>query len=90
MLLVLDIGNTETEIGIFPVREDGTVAPELAAQWRISTSQKHTADEHGVLIRQLFAMRGLETGGGSRDHRGLGGAAAGVDGAADVRALLSG
>ncbi len=63
MLLVLDIGNTETEIGIFPVREDGTVSPELAAQWRISTSQKHTADEHGVLIRQLFAMRGLETVG---------------------------
>jgi type III pantothenate kinase len=60
MLLVLDIGNTETELGLFPLREDGTVAPELTAQWRISTSQKQTADEYGVLIRQLFAMRGLE------------------------------
>jgi type III pantothenate kinase len=61
MLLVLDIGNTETEVGLFPMREDGTVAPELTAQWRISTSQKHTADEYGVLMRQLFAMQGVET-----------------------------
>ena len=60
MLLVLDIGNTETELGLFPLREDGTAAPELAAQWRISTVQKQTADEYGVLIRQLFAMKGLE------------------------------
>jgi type III pantothenate kinase len=60
MLLVLDIGNTETELGLFPLREDGTAAPELAAQWRISTAQKQTADEYGVLIRQLFAMRELE------------------------------
>jgi type III pantothenate kinase len=60
MLLVLDIGNTETELGLFPLREDGTVAPELAAHWRISTSQKQTADEYGVLMRQLFAMQGLE------------------------------
>jgi pantothenate kinase type III len=37
MLLVLDIGNTENEIGIFRVREDGTATPELAAQWRISS-----------------------------------------------------
>ncbi len=60
MLLVLDIGNTETEVGLFRLREDGTVTPELAAQWRISTLQKQTADEYGVLIRQLFAMQGLE------------------------------
>jgi type III pantothenate kinase len=60
MLLVLDVGNTETELGLFPLREDGTAAPELVAQWRISTLQKQTVDEYGVLIRQLFAMRGLE------------------------------
>jgi type III pantothenate kinase len=60
MLLVLDVGNTETELGLFPLREDQTAAPELVAQWRISTLQKQTVDEHGVLIRQLFAMRGLE------------------------------
>ena len=62
MLLVLDIGNTETELGLFPLREDGTAAPELAAHWRISSTQQQTADEYGVLIRQLFAMQGLELG----------------------------
>jgi type III pantothenate kinase len=60
MLLVLDVGNTETEVGLFPMRGDGSTAPELAAQWRISTAQKQTADEYAVLIRQLFAMQGLE------------------------------
>ncbi|HVJ04221.1 MAG TPA: type III pantothenate kinase [Candidatus Saccharimonadales bacterium] len=60
MLLVIDIGNTEIELGLFPLREDGSAAGELSAQWRISTSQSQTTDEYGVLIRQLFAMRGLE------------------------------
>jgi len=60
MLLVLDVGNTETEIGLFPMQEDGTTEPELAAQWRIATSHHQTADEYGVLLGQLFAMRGLE------------------------------
>jgi type III pantothenate kinase len=60
MLLVLDIGNTETELGLFPMREDGTASPELTAHWRISTLQQQTIDEYGVLMRQLFAMRGLE------------------------------
>jgi type III pantothenate kinase len=62
MLLVIDIGNTETELGLFPLREDGTAAPELAAEWRVSTSHKQTADEYGVLIRQLFAMKELKLG----------------------------
>jgi type III pantothenate kinase len=60
MLLVLDVGNTETEVGIFRLREDDTVTPELAAHWRISSAQKQTADEYGVLMGQLFATRGLE------------------------------
>ena len=60
MLLVLDVGNTETELGLFPLRGDGTASPELTAHWRIATSTKQTADEYGVLLRQLFAMRGLE------------------------------
>ncbi len=60
MLLVLDVGNTETELGLFPLRPDGTVSPELTAHWRIATSLKQTADEYGVLLRQLFATCGLE------------------------------
>ena len=60
MLLVLDVGNTETELGLFRLRPDGTASPELTAHWRIATSQKQTADEYGVLLRQLFATHGLE------------------------------
>jgi type III pantothenate kinase len=60
MLLVIDIGNTETELGLFPLQSDGDASGELSAQWRISTSKSQTADEYGVLIRQLFGMRGLE------------------------------
>src|SRR6266516_3462373 len=60
MLLVLDVGNTETELGLFRLRPDGTASPELTAHWRIATSQKQTADELGVLLRQLFATCGLE------------------------------
>jgi type III pantothenate kinase len=41
------------------LREDGTVTSELAANWRISSAQKQTADEYGVLMGQLFATRGL-------------------------------
>src|SRR6266513_2665729 len=62
MLLVLDVGNTETELGLFRLRPDGTASPELTAHWRIATSQKQTADEFGVLLRQLFATHGLEPG----------------------------
>jgi type III pantothenate kinase len=60
MLLVLDIGNTETELGLFPLREDSTVAPELLARWRISTARHQTIDEYGVLVRQMFALRGID------------------------------
>jgi type III pantothenate kinase len=60
MLLVMDVGNTETELGVFPMREDGSATAELAAHWRISTVLKQTDDEYGVLLRQLFATRGLE------------------------------
>jgi type III pantothenate kinase len=60
MLLVLDVGNTDTEVGLFPMRGDGATTPELAAHWRISTAHKQTVDEYGVLLRQLFAMQGLD------------------------------
>jgi len=60
MLLVLDIGNTETELGLFPLREDSTVGPELLARWRISTARHQTIDEYGVLVRQMFALRGID------------------------------
>ncbi len=60
MLLALDVGNTNTVLGLFKLAE-GTPA-ELVANWRITTSRSYTVDEFGVLLRNLFALRGLEIG----------------------------
>ena len=60
MLLALDVGNSNTVIGLF----DLNVAPEpprAVADWRITTPYKETPDEIGVLFQNLFAMRGLGT-----------------------------
>ena len=46
MILVFDVGNSETTIGLF----DGDV---LEAQWRVMTGVTRTADEYGVLITSL-------------------------------------
>jgi type III pantothenate kinase len=52
MLLVVDIGNTNTVIGMY----DGKT---LLADWRIETRRGRTADEHGMLLRQLISVRNL-------------------------------
>jgi type III pantothenate kinase len=49
MLLVIDIGNTNTVLGIYE-------GEKLVHHWRLETSRNRTSDEYGVLIRQLFAM----------------------------------
>ena len=51
MLLVLDVGNTTTVIGVF----DGS---ELIAHWRLS-SILHTSDELGVYFLTLLGTKGL-------------------------------
>jgi type III pantothenate kinase len=51
MLLALDVGNTNLTIGAF----DGA---RLAAHWRLRTVQDQTADEWGILLRNLFALSG--------------------------------
>lgn len=47
MILVIDVSNTNTVIGVF----DGEV---LVANWRLSTLSSRTSDETGILIRSLF------------------------------------
>ncbi len=54
-LLVLDVGNTNTSVGVFHGKT-------LRAQWRLTTSREQTADEYGILIRNLFSLDGLGTG----------------------------
>ena len=57
MLLVLDVGNTNTVLGVFDISSESS---RLIAHWRVSTTKTQTVDEYGVLFRNLFAMNGLE------------------------------
>jgi len=52
MLLVVDVGNTNTVIGMYE-------GERLLANWRIETRRHRTADEHGMLLRQLISVRNL-------------------------------
>lgn len=53
MLLVIDVGNTNTVLGVF----DGE---ELMRHWRLQTHHGRTSDEHGIFLRQLFELSGLK------------------------------
>jgi type III pantothenate kinase len=52
VILVFDVGNTETVIGLF---ESG----DLLDHWRISTQPDRTVDEFGLLIRGLIRESGF-------------------------------
>jgi type III pantothenate kinase len=71
-LFVLDVGNTNTVLGVFaraakahPAGDsDGAPRYErLVANWRVATRQGSTVDEYGVLFRNLFSMASLEAAG---------------------------
>src|SRR5437764_8968762 len=51
-LLVIDVGNTNTVLGVFQGKT-------LLAQWRLTTNRAQTADEYGILIRNLFSLDGI-------------------------------
>jgi type III pantothenate kinase len=53
MILVFDIGNTETVLGLF---ETG----QLVEHWRISTYPERTVDEFGLLVRALLRESGFD------------------------------
>jgi type III pantothenate kinase len=52
VLLAIDVGNTNTVLGIFE-------GDALAADWRIETLEGRTADEYLVLISQLMTLSGF-------------------------------
>ena len=56
MLLVIDVGNTNTVMGIY--RNDA-----LVKDWRIRTERKTTEDEFNVIVTSLFAIGGIDAGG---------------------------
>src|SRR5581483_8980669 len=53
MLLALDVGNTNITIGAF---EDS----KLQGRWRLRTIHDQTADEWGILMRNVFALNSLD------------------------------
>src|ERR1700676_3406453 len=53
MLLTLDVGNTNTVLGLF---RDA----ELVAHWRLTTARDQTVDEYGILTRELFTLAGID------------------------------
>jgi type III pantothenate kinase len=62
MLLVVDVGNTNTVLGVFGPNADAGAPGRygaLVSHWRVSTNKSQTVDEYGVLFRNLFAMNGI-------------------------------
>lgn len=61
MLLVIDVGNTNTVLGVF-ARSAGasTGYDKLLANWRVTTRSAETVDEYGVLFRNLFSMEQMQ------------------------------
>ncbi len=70
MLLAMDVGNTETLVGLFGEADDES--PEamgfarasgehgLAYHWRTSTVTERTPDEHAMVLTQLLDLEGLD------------------------------
>jgi type III pantothenate kinase len=52
VLLVVDVGNTQTHIGTFRDHE-------LVEHWRFATVRQSTADELGAALRALLELRGM-------------------------------
>ena len=53
MLLTIDVGNSNTVLGVFE-------GASLLAHWRLTTRREQTADEYGILVRNLFATSGFD------------------------------
>ena len=55
MLLLLEVGNTNTSVGV----HDGG---KLIASWRLTSRREQTSDEYGLFIHTLLRSRGIEPG----------------------------
>jgi type III pantothenate kinase len=53
LLLTIDVGNTNTVLGVHE-------AESLVTHWRLTTRREQTADEYGILVRNLFAASGID------------------------------
>jgi type III pantothenate kinase len=53
MLLAIDVGNTNTVLGVYR-------AEKLMRHWRVQTEAERTVDEYGVLLQGLFGASAIE------------------------------
>ena len=54
MLLVVDVGNTQTHFGVY---QDGV--PDISEHWRFATVRDSTGDELAAALSNLLELRGL-------------------------------
>jgi type III pantothenate kinase len=70
MLLAVDVGNTNTVLGLYRLDAEAGLPPkgtalaakdrfDLTAHWRLTTHRTQTVDEYGVFFVKLFEMHGL-------------------------------
>lgn len=53
MLLAIDVGNTQTVLGLYE-------ADKLLHMWRIATNKLHTSDELRIKVKPLFESEGID------------------------------
>jgi type III pantothenate kinase len=53
VLLVIDVGNTNTVLGVYE-------GERLLAHWRLVTAHQQTVDEYGILARNLLQLAGID------------------------------
>lgn len=73
MLLVIDVGNTNTVLGVFArvahvgagdnLPSEEVRYERLISNWRVGSHLTRTVDEYGVIFRNLFSMDNLEAEG---------------------------
>src|SRR5882762_3626655 len=63
MLLAIDVGNTQTVVGLYGTEDD---QPEVAGagrdlldHWRIATSAERTSDELALLVQEFLGFHGF-------------------------------
>ena len=52
MLLVVDVGNTQTHVGLMD-------AGDVVGEWRLATVRHRTSDEIAGLLQGFFSLQGL-------------------------------
>jgi type III pantothenate kinase len=55
VLVVMDVGNTQTVIGIY-----GDEGPDLLDHWRMATNSERTSDEYALLLEQFLDLGGFD------------------------------